>query len=72
MWLQIGVHGDPITQASKIRIVTVSPLPMQVDGEPCLLIPSEIIIEAKNQASMLVAAEENAVLSACVQSTCSC
>ncbi|CAF0874198.1 unnamed protein product, partial [Brachionus calyciflorus] len=71
MLLQIGVHGDHITQASKIRIVTASPLPMQVDGEPCLLQSSEIIIEHKNQASMVLASEETTVLSTCVQATCS-
>lgn len=72
MLLQIGVHGDHITQAKKIRIVTASPLPMQVDGEPCFLQPSEITIELKNQASMLAASEENAVITAIVQTACSC
>ena len=55
MLLQVGFHGDCITQASKVRIVTDWPLPMQVDGEPVLLEPSEIIIEKKNQAKMVFA-----------------
>jgi hypothetical protein len=42
--LQIGGHGDPIAQPSRVRIVTTESLPMQVDGEPFLLQPSEIII----------------------------
>lgn len=51
------MHGDHIAQASKIRIVTDIPLPMQVDGEPVLLQPSEIIIERKNQVNMIKADE---------------
>jgi hypothetical protein len=53
----MGMHGDHIAQASKIRIVTDIPLPMQVDGEPVLLLPSEIIIERKNQVNMIKADE---------------
>ena len=59
MFLQMGGHGDQISQASKIRIVTEIPLPMQVDGEPVLLLPSEIIIENKNQAYMIQASDES-------------
>lgn len=59
MFLQMGTcHGDHISQAKKIRIVTEIPLPMQVDGEPVLLLPSEIIIENKNQAFMIQASNE--------------
>ena len=50
----MGGHGDQISQAAKIRIVTEIPLPMQVDGEPVMLLPSEIIIEKKNQTFMLL------------------
>ena len=57
MFLQLGGHGVSIAQARKIRIVTESPLPMQVDGEPAMLQSSEIKISKKNQASMLVADE---------------
>jgi hypothetical protein len=59
MLLQIGGHGDPIAQASKIRIVTDIPLPMQIDGEPVLLTQSELIIELNNQVSMIVAQDSN-------------
>lgn len=72
MLLQIGGHGDCITQASKVRIVTDSVLPMQVDGEPVLLQSSEIIIELKNQASMLAAGEDTLAMVTCVQTSCSC
>lgn len=58
MFLQMGGRGDQIAQASKIRIVTEIPLPMQVDGEPVMLLPCEILIEKKNQANMLLAAED--------------
>ena len=69
MLLQMGGHGDHIAQASKIRIVTDTPLPMQVDGEPVLLTQSEIIIEKKNQASMIaVANEEQSVTSSVISS----
>lgn len=54
----MGGRGDQIAQASKIRIVTEIPLPMQVDGEPVMLLPCEILIEKKNQANMLLAAED--------------
>ena len=73
MFLQMGGHGDCITQARKIRIVTNYPLPMQVDGEPVLLQPSEKIIEHKNQANMILASEENKTNSPAVQiSSCTC
>ena len=73
MFLQLGGHGDSITQASKIRIVTECPLPMQVDGEPVVLQASEIIIERKNQATMLAASDDSAVLNNnTVVTSCSC
>ena len=54
----MGGHGDHICQANKVRIVTTLSLPMQVDGEPALLLPSEIIIAKKNQAYMIDASDE--------------
>lgn len=67
MLLQMGGHGDHITQASKIRIITDSPLPMQVDGEPVILTQSEITIEIKSQSSMIqVVSEESSVISSLV------
>lgn len=53
LFLQLGIKGTTIAQASKIRISTECPLPMQVDGEPILLQASDIFIEKKNQVSML-------------------
>ncbi len=67
----MGAHGDCITQTNKIRIVTDSPLPMQVDGEPCILQASEIVIDLKNKASMIAALDE-IVAPSCVQTACSC
>ena len=61
MFLQMGGHGDQISQASKIRIVTEIPLPMQVDGEPVLLHSSEIIIEKLNQSCMILASDESQI-----------
>ncbi len=69
MFLQLGGHGDSITQASKIRIVTESPLPMQVDGEPVMLQSCEITIQKKNQA-LMVAADENTTVA--TTNSCSC
>ena len=54
MFLQMGGHGDHIAQASKIRIVTDIPLPMQIDGEPVLLTQSELIIELNNKKYQLI------------------
>lgn len=69
MLIQMGGHADHIAQASRIRIVTDTPLPMQVDGEPVLLTQSEILIEKKNQASMIaVANEEQSVTSSVISS----
>jgi diacylglycerol kinase (ATP) len=61
MWIRIGVPGDCLSQAKRIRIVTNLPLPMQVDGEPCILQPSEITIELKNQATMITSLDKNHV-----------
>jgi hypothetical protein len=53
MLLQIGGHGDKITQAERIRIKTNKSMPMQVDGEPVLLKSSEITIKHRNHAFMI-------------------
>lgn len=58
MMIQIGVTGDTIAQAKSIKIVTSASLPMQVDGEACLLQPSEIRINLKNKANMISATPE--------------
>ena len=54
----MGGKGDPIGQACTVRIVTSSPMPMQVDGEPVLFQAGEIIINLKNKASMISANEK--------------
>lgn len=38
----MGGKGQIIAQCSKVQILTRKPIPMQVDGEPCLLAPSLI------------------------------
>lgn len=72
IFLQMGMHGDHIAQASKIRIVTDIPLPMQVDGEPVLLQPSEIIIERKNQVNMIKADEPSLSIAEVAAGVCCC
>lgn len=72
MFLQLGGSGDCVAQPNKIRIVTECALPMQVDGEPCLLQASEILIEKNNQSLMIAATDDSspAVISACIQTPC--
>lgn len=51
---QLGLgHALRICQAQEICIRSRKPLPMQVDGEPCMMAPSNINIKLKNQATML-------------------
>lgn len=40
--LMMGGKGERIAQCSRVRITTTKAIPMQVDGEPCLLAPSVI------------------------------
>ncbi|PAV57123.1 hypothetical protein WR25_26147 isoform B [Diploscapter pachys] len=42
--LQMGGRGERLAQCSKVRVVTNKAIPMQVDGEPCLLAPSQILL----------------------------
>ena len=49
----MGRPGDKIGQAQKIYLKTKESLPMQIDGEPVLLEPSEITISLKNRALMI-------------------
>lgn len=52
--LQIGAHGGMrLTQCKSVRLVTTKTIPMQVDGEPCRLQPSVILIHLRNQANMI-------------------
>uniref|UniRef100_A0A1I7VL14 Diacylglycerol kinase n=1 Tax=Loa loa TaxID=7209 RepID=A0A1I7VL14_LOALO len=51
--LQMGGKGERIAQCSHARITTSRAIPMQVDGEPCLLAPSTIEITFHSQVPML-------------------
>ncbi|CAG9534868.1 unnamed protein product [Cercopithifilaria johnstoni] len=51
--LQMGGKGERIAQCSHARITTNKAIPMQVDGEPCLLAPSTIEITFHSQVPML-------------------
>ena len=52
--LQMGAHsGVRVTQCRHARLTTYKPMPVQVDGEPCRLVPSIIDIARRNQANML-------------------
>jgi diacylglycerol kinase (ATP) len=49
----MGGKGERIAQCSKVRVVTAKPIPMQVDGEPCLLAPSVINLSFHSKVPML-------------------
>ena len=51
--LQAGGHGTCIAQCRTAKIITSKTIPMQVDGEPCKLLPSIITISLKNRVCML-------------------
>ncbi|CAE1273921.1 dgkA [Acanthosepion pharaonis] len=51
--LQVGGHGERLVQCQEVKLVSHKTLPMQVDGEPCKLRPSTIIISLKNRANMI-------------------
>lgn len=51
--LKIG-HAIRICQCSEIELSIAATLPVQVDGEPCLLRPSTISISHRNQVPVLV------------------
>jgi diacylglycerol kinase family enzyme len=55
------VPGDCLAQAKRIRILTNAPLPMQVDGEPVILQPSEINIELLNKATVITSIDKNSI-----------
>lgn len=56
--LHAGGSGQSVCQCKRAVITTTKPVPMQVDGEPCLMKPSQITIkmdaEAAAPAKMLV------------------
>lgn len=51
--LQAGGHGTCIAQCRIAKIITSRTIPMQVDGEPCKLLPSIINISFRNRVCML-------------------
>ncbi|XP_065193723.1 diacylglycerol kinase zeta-like [Sycon ciliatum] len=51
--LQMGSHGIRLAQCSQAVISTKRVIPAQVDGEPCRLAPSTIVISMRNRACML-------------------
>ncbi|XP_071942771.1 diacylglycerol kinase zeta-like isoform X2 [Antedon mediterranea] len=51
--LYVGGHGERLCQCQKVKLTTKTPIPMQVDGEPCRLTPSKITISLRNQANMI-------------------
>ena len=53
VFVKAGGKGHSLAQGSELDIITSSPLEMQIDGEPFILKASNIIINHKNQASML-------------------
>ncbi|KAM4619544.1 diacylglycerol kinase zeta-like [Polymixia lowei] len=51
--LQVGGHGERLSQCKDVTLTTYKSIPMQVDGEPCKLAPSVIHINLRNQANMV-------------------
>ncbi|KAF5403509.1 Diacylglycerol kinase, partial [Paragonimus heterotremus] len=48
--LQVGGHGDRICQCREVILTTDKVIPMQMDGEPCRLLPAKIEIRCSHQA----------------------
>uniref|UniRef100_A0A1I7ZEV0 Diacylglycerol kinase n=1 Tax=Steinernema glaseri TaxID=37863 RepID=A0A1I7ZEV0_9BILA len=51
--LQMGGKGERIAQCSRANIKTTKAIPMQVDGEPCLLAPSLVKLLFHSKVPML-------------------
>ncbi|XP_062511581.1 diacylglycerol kinase zeta-like isoform X2 [Corticium candelabrum] len=51
--LYVGGHGIRIAQCSKVELTTRRSLPIQIDGEPCRLLPSLITVTLQNQVYMV-------------------
>ncbi|XP_064432607.1 diacylglycerol kinase zeta isoform X7 [Mirounga angustirostris] len=51
--LQVGGHGERLTQCREVVLTTSKAIPVQVDGEPCKLSASRIRIALRNQATMV-------------------
>ncbi|KAF7262127.1 hypothetical protein EG68_00576 [Paragonimus skrjabini miyazakii] len=48
--LQVGGHGDRICQCREVILTTDKVIPVQIDGEPCRLLPAKIEIRCSHQA----------------------
>lgn len=57
--LQAGGHGTCIAQCRSAKIITSRIIPMQVDGEPCRLLPSIIHLQLRNQANLIAKAKSH-------------
>lgn len=55
--LQAGGHGSSIAQCRKAKLTTSCTVPVQVDGEPCRLLPSVIEIDLLNTVNMVARAK---------------
>ncbi|XGW08411.1 hypothetical protein V3C99_011050 [Haemonchus contortus] len=51
--LQMGGKGERLAQCSQVSVTTYKAIPMQVDGEPCLLAPSHIHLSYHSKVPML-------------------
>ncbi|XP_065838138.1 diacylglycerol kinase zeta-like isoform X2 [Oscarella lobularis] len=66
--LYVGGHGIRLAQCRKVEITTSRTIAIQVDGEPCRLLPSHITISLKNQANMIRRVKRRGSLSAAMGS----
>ncbi|KAA3679096.1 diacylglycerol kinase (ATP) [Paragonimus westermani] len=48
--LQVGGHGDRICQCREVTLTTDKVIPVQMDGEPCRLLPAKVEIRCSHQA----------------------
>ncbi|XP_041709654.2 diacylglycerol kinase iota isoform X3 [Coregonus clupeaformis] len=51
--LQVGGHGERLHQCREVTLTTFKTIAVQVDGEPCRLAPSTLLISLRNQANMV-------------------
>ncbi|XP_076346730.1 diacylglycerol kinase zeta-like isoform X2 [Tachypleus tridentatus] len=57
--LQAGGRGTCLAQCRQARIITTRTIPVQVDGEPCKLLPSIIELRLRNKANMVAKAKRH-------------
>lgn len=56
---RVGGHGLRISQCQSAVLTTFKAMPVQVDGEPCRLLPSVIKVDIRNQANMIQKLKKN-------------